>query len=230
MFQLFEHDDVRLKMATTRGYAEIVGDTPSSLTNAIVSTLATIRFDIILKNMFAQNIDATSGRHAFLISLTTGLAISIAKARCTIMLQHFNDDSNRLLATMLFVLDTSLSQDTFSFWSSFAEASTEVNTNKFPEGYLLDALTILLRRCNKRFFHEARQEYYREEVRKVFENICKAVDPDLITAIVRQHLDNVSGYIDQADAVSVCLIQMELICSGYGDAIVLLDSKQESVF
>jgi hypothetical protein len=107
-------------------------------------------------------------------------------------LLHPTATSSKLLETMLFLLKSDFSLQTFNFWMEFVEASFDFDDGHSGDIWLKRALQILLEKSSYREHIDIGIEdwtAYRVDVVDVFEGICEVLGYDIMNSIVADYLN-----------------------------------------
>jgi hypothetical protein len=159
------------------------------------------------------------------------LAITISEIDMKALIYPLPATNEKLLETMLYLLNSDLSLHTFNFWIEFAEASLDVDDGHRGDVWLQRALQILLEKSAWR--DDVDQEEwtaYRMDVADVFESICEVLGYETMNSLMASYLENAGQREDIQERASVLLLRVVLIVSQVLEATLFFLSSVRQEF
>lgn len=210
--------------------AEVYNDIAewSSLPKSTVEVLSEIIASGIVQQSYQSYLNELIGLDS--ITAIAFLAISLAELATEKLLQPLNPLNSKLLETMLFLLNSDLSSRTFNFWTSFAEASVDIDDGHSADRWLEEALPILV---EKSAWHENMDHdewnAYRTDVVEVSEAICEVLEQSTISSAVISWLDAAAKREDLQEKALVHPTSSETLIIDSRGNFVLLDFHSSRV-
>lgn len=176
----------------------------------------------IVQESYQLYLDESIGLNSF--SSIAYLAVTLAESEAGRLLDPLTPLTSKILETMLFLLNSEVSSQTFNFWISFAETSVDVDDGHQGDLWLQRALPLLLQKSLWREDAD-REEWsgYRIDVVEVFEGICEVLDYETINSIVENWLEAAAGREDTREKMVVFQLPQVVITVDSGGNFILFD-------